>query len=539
MKKIILILIVLYSNFANGQNYFWVNHITGADNQLPNGNRMSTNRNGDSYIIGTFNTQTIIGTTTLTSNGTEAVFIAKYDSQGINLWAKKITGTIRVHGNALTTDSKNNVYVTGMFEGNATFQSTTLTSTTGYMQDLYIAKYDSSGNMIWVNQYSGSDIIMPLSIKGDTLSNIYLTGTFSGSRTFGTTVITSIGVTDMFLIKLDSSGAILWAKNYGGNSKINPYDITLDNNLNIYSIGHFGDPFNGAPIQYIIIGTDSLVTPQSKASEIYLAKFNNQGTALFGKKMGGDYQNDKGLGIDYDGNAHIYITGGFEGQSSFGGNLIYADPPTQYSYSIFLAKYDLQGNCNWVTKPDSNISNQGMDVRVVDTSNIYIGGGVRNISISKFNNSGANMWTKTIGYSTDNGISITNDSIGSIYLTATFSDSLKTNIDTLITSNLYDNFICKLDSGILSGIADYSTVREKELLLFPNPASDFLTFIINSNRLDDEFQITTMNILGKTFQIEPIKSDVRSINIQSLNQGIYFLQIQSKQKVWTGKFIKE
>ncbi len=541
MKKILFLLLVLFTTYSFGQNFTWIYHISGTENQLPTGNRIATNNIGETNVIGTFINQTIIGADTLTSSGIQATYIAKYNSQGNELWAKKITGTIRIHGNALSIDKQNNVYVTGMFEGNATFETTTLTSSTGFMQDIYLAKYDSSGALIWVRQYSGSAFGNSLSIKNDTQSNIYLTGTYYGTRIFGNDTLTASGVYDMFLIKINSFGNVMWAKTFGGNTKPNPYDITLDGNLNIYTIGHFGDAFNGAITQFIVFGNDTLSTLQSKASDLFFVKFNNQGDVLFAKKMGGDYQNDRGLGIDFDGQNHLYLTGGFEGQALFGSNSVSASPPTQNNYSLFLAKYDLTGNCIWVAKPDTNISWQGMDVHVVDPNNIYVGGGVQNISLIKFDSSGLNTWSKIIGYSLDGGISLSSDTIGSIYMTSSFSDSLKTNIDTLFTTNLFDNFIGKIDTSFVSGISIYPNIQQNNLLkVYPNPVHEQLYFTSLYIRPNQEVNISIINIFGLTVYEKKMRwINHESIDIKNLPDGFYLLQLVAGNNRFVKSIIKQ
>lgn len=361
MKTTLVYLLIFFSAISFGQSFQWIQHITGINNQIPTGNRITTNSAGESFVVGTFMNQTIIGADTLTSNGIQFTYFAKYSSNGTPIFARKISGTVRVHGNAIAIDKQNNIYIAGAFEGSATFQTTTLYSTgTGAMQDPYVAKYDSNGILIWVEHYSGNNGMQPYSIKTDTLSNVYFTGELAGTRTIGTYNLTALGVYDMFLIKLDSLGTVQWARNYGGNSKVNAYDMTLDNNLNIYTVGHFGDANNGVTLQNVVFGVTTLSTPRINACDIFLAKFDNLGNAIFAKKMGGDYQGDRGFGICYDGVNSLYITGCYEGQAIFGTDTISAIPPTSGYGGAFLARYDLLGNCHWVTKSDSNIDRKSV-----------------------------------------------------------------------------------------------------------------------------------------------------------------------------------
>src|SRR4029077_7731002 len=94
------------------------------------------------------------GATTLYNSGSGDFFIAKYDSSGNVLWAKSSTGIGDELGFKITTDISGNIYVTGLYTSTVTFGNTTLMNSGA--EDIFIVKYDASGNMLWAKSAGGS-----------------------------------------------------------------------------------------------------------------------------------------------------------------------------------------------------------------------------------------------------------------------------------------------------------------------------------------------------------------------------------------------
>jgi len=133
---------------SNG-NWLWAIQAGGTDNDFGYG--IAVDANGNSYATGSFSESVTFGTTTLTSSGYEDIFVAKLDSSGNWLWAKQAGGTDYDDGNGIAVDDNGNSYVTGYYEGSATFGATTLTSIGSW--DIFVAKLGE------VNSISLPDII--------------------------------------------------------------------------------------------------------------------------------------------------------------------------------------------------------------------------------------------------------------------------------------------------------------------------------------------------------------------------------------------
>ena len=127
-------------------------------------------------------------------------------------WVITLGGKGGVSGSDIATDIANNYYVIGNFNGFANFGSQTKTSLG--LWDVFLAKYNSSGNLLWIQQISSgtNQSSYGIGISLDAANNIYITGNFNGSLTFGTFSLTTTGGYDAFTAKYDNGGNFIWAK---------------------------------------------------------------------------------------------------------------------------------------------------------------------------------------------------------------------------------------------------------------------------------------------------------------------------------------
>ena len=111
-----------------------------------------------------------------------------------------ITGTDDKLSGSPAMDTGGNVYVTGSFQGSLTFTDTNLTSVGSY--DIFVAKYSPGGTVIWLQQAGGSDVDIPAGISVDNMGNVFVTGEFNGTATFGATTLTSSGNADIVIMRI-------------------------------------------------------------------------------------------------------------------------------------------------------------------------------------------------------------------------------------------------------------------------------------------------------------------------------------------------
>ncbi len=134
-------------------------------------------------------------------------------------WAANAGNSTEGNGNSVAVDSKGNVYVTGSYTTSSiTFGTFTLINANPDLNAVFIAKYNASGTAMWANSAGGGDDCYGLSVGVDDADNVYVSGYFRcATITFGSYTLNNTGATsgNSFLVKYDSSGNVLWAKNPG------------------------------------------------------------------------------------------------------------------------------------------------------------------------------------------------------------------------------------------------------------------------------------------------------------------------------------
>ncbi len=241
---------IFVSKLDSSGNFLWAKNIGDVNNgnggvglsiALDSASNVYTTGNFSGTID--FNPET--GTFNLTSSGQDDMFISKLNSLGNFLWAKKIGSVGYEVSRSIAIDASQNIYITGFFQEMIDFDPGigifNLAPAIG--SDIFISKYDSSGNFLWVKgitaTYGGTD----RSIAIDAQDNVYTTGNFQGTIDFdpgiGVFNMVSNGDRDIFISTLDSSGNFLNALNMGGITADFGLSVTVDNQNNIYSTGSF------------------------------------------------------------------------------------------------------------------------------------------------------------------------------------------------------------------------------------------------------------------------------------------------------------
>jgi hypothetical protein len=303
------------------------------------------------YRTGGFSGNVTIGTSNLTSLGGTDIFTAQYDIDGNVLWAKCGSGTgPDDSGIGIATDGNGNAYITGWFNGPAIqFGNFTLTNkgysqTNGY-HDIFIAKYDANGNLLWAASGGGSNNEVCWSIATDEIGNTYVTGnslstsiTFFSATSSGTIITLTNpagGYALYFAVKYDPNGNLLWAKNANGSAN---GDAVATFGNNVYVTGTFNSS--------AIFRSDRGKPGTSQAVDIFLVKYDASGHVIWTKGAGGSPGKDIPQAATTDGNGNVFITGYFHSPTvTFGATTLTLGNTSDND--MFIAKYDPNGNVLW------------------------------------------------------------------------------------------------------------------------------------------------------------------------------------------------
>src|SRR5690606_36726888 len=198
---------------------------------------LAQDADGSTYVAGRFKELATFGDTTLVSAGHHDAFLAKPTPEGDVLWVRSGGGSNADPARDLALDAAGNVYVTGRFQGVATFGDTTLTSTGHY--DVFLVKYTPEGDVLWARRGGGPTADVGYTVAVDAGGDAYVTGSFHQTATFGGITLTSAGRNDIFLTKYAADGTIRWAQSAGGERTDVGHGITVDPNGHLYVSGYF------------------------------------------------------------------------------------------------------------------------------------------------------------------------------------------------------------------------------------------------------------------------------------------------------------
>ena len=285
---------------------------------------------GNIIIASSFNSPTIsFGSITLTNSGTGSdTFIAKYSSNGDLLWVKGAVGPKNDMSQSCSIDAEGNIIVCGYFTGaTITFESTTLTNAGG--SDLFVVKYDANGNLLWAKSVGGPDHEVG-TCSCDESGNVVAAGSFfSPSITFGSTTLTNKGIGDIFVLKFDLEGSPVWAKSAGGIGIEGARGCYTEPKGNTLVIGSFSSPL-------VPIGYDTLTNSHENSEYMFIAEYSANGEVLWAKSTGGANRN-VGRKCTYDSFGNIFATGSFDNSTLAFGTYILSNSGDSDMFIVKLA----------------------------------------------------------------------------------------------------------------------------------------------------------------------------------------------------------
>lgn len=352
----LLLLLALLPEKAQAQ--YWMQRASSATVEEALG--IDVDGNGNSYTTGYITVATTFGSNTANTNGGSDMFLAKNNSTGGFEWVVNGGGTSTDRGNAVACDANGNVYVTGFFNGTATFGTSSVTSAGS--QDVFVAKYNSTGNLQWVISAGGAGADIANGIAIDNSGNVLIAGQFSGVSTFGTTTLTSMNSSiDIFVAKISSAGTFLWAKQGAGKFEDRALSISCDGSGNSYVTGQFSDTL-----------TIDQTHNNAMQNAIFVLKLSSTGSETWFKIVGGGSFNIC-YDIVADNSGNCYITGDYQGTLTFFGS-----PPvaliTTENFKSFIAKYSTNGTLSWAKKIGSSSQVNARSIDIDNSGNAYIVG---------------------------------------------------------------------------------------------------------------------------------------------------------------------
>jgi putative cell wall-binding protein len=312
---------VFVAKISAAGDWVWASQAGGPKYDTATG--ISVLGDGSAIITGYFKETATFGTTTLTSTATQNDgFVAKIDANGNWMWATAIVGTNSSSGFGVAVLSDGSAIITGDFKDTATFGTTTLTSTG--IGDVFIAKISPTGAWLWAIHADGSG-----STRGDAISvlsdgSAIISGRFSGTSTFGATILTSTGTQDDgFVAKIDANGNWVWATAIVGTNYSVGAEVSVLSDDSAIITGVFTETAT--------FGATTLTSTGS--GDAFVAKISTAGAWVWATQAGGtDYDLSQGVSVLSDGSA--IVTGFFAGDATFGATTLTSNG----NIDVFVAK---------------------------------------------------------------------------------------------------------------------------------------------------------------------------------------------------------
>jgi hypothetical protein len=464
------------AGFSQIGNLNWFSTTSGPG--TASGSALCKNTSGNIYVSGSFGDTIVFGTDTLDCY--QGLFLTKYDINGnpILEWCIESSGS---GINNSYCDNEGNICICGFFGSHDfNFGDTIIyNAQTGGSgsDDAFIAKYDSSGNFLWVRGIGSPYEEMAKFITTDSFGDVYLSGFFtSASISFDTIVLTNQGNFDAFLVKYDSEGNVKWAKNFGGTGKENPNGLFSDSFGNVYFCCYYYSPF-------LNIDGQTLTNPGYFTA--FIAKYSPEGNLLWAKNIGegGIVDNVK---ITSDGQTRIFVSGYLLSDL-----IHFGTTGISGIHSNFIAQMDLNGNFSWA---HSNFSN----------SEILI--------------------TSDFQYCPDN----------SLIIAGNFTDSLIFGTDTLVNTNtpgfgFTDIFLAKLH---IEPTGFEEVPLAGTLQVYPNPASGQFNVVVPGGTS----LLRVYDCFGRLLQQyqNPVQGE---LSIRISNPGLCLVQAFSQNGVLNARVV--
>lgn len=525
MKNIIRLAFLILSINSFGQSFGWVN--TGIGNENIEGKKLVSADNGDIIAAGGFEGSGVFSSSNIIAIGDEDFFLARYDSSGNNLWSRAYGGFEKDEIKDLAKGPNNTIYVCGSTEGAMILDTLVLNNLDG--KNGFLAQLDEGGNIIWgLNLESNDEITASAIVVSEMDSIAYISGHFKDSAFIGSYSISSFASESFFVAAVDYFGNIIWVSTGASQDEVEPLSMSLGAGSRINVLGNFEGNF--------LVGSN--VLPNSSDSDAFLLCLDQAGDFIWSNSIGGT--NDiEGSSITADEQGNVFVIGSFEDEVHFNTDSL----TSAEDKDGFFAKYDDEGNELWVKGLSGTSDVQPKDVFADNAQGIYITGSIdgtcyfdslaitnnsgTDLFIVKYDTSGTVIWGKGIGGSGSvEGCAISTDVNGNPIVTGRFDGTAFFDEISISGFSDHDFFIGKMfpaeDTASISEI-EY---MEYKAVLYPNPADQSIYISLKYPNAPKTLTLELTDAQGRHIQNFNWEQN-KSINVASLDSGLYFLQSQN------------
>jgi hypothetical protein len=334
--------------------------------------------------------------------------VVKFDRSGSMQWSRQLGTAADDSAYAVALDAGGNVYVAGTTEGELADLPNHGTV------DMFVAKYDSNGSQLWVRQFQSDGTNLPRAMAADASGGVVVVGYTTGSL-FSPY---AGGNSDLFVMKLDGAGALIWGRQSGTATVDNAGGVAISDSGEVYVAGYTTGMLDG--------------NARLGDADIFLSKYDASGNRQWTRQIG-TAALDIASSLAIDGAGNLYLagrTGGSLGAQASAGGL-----------DAIVAKFDEAGVLLWISQFGSAADDYALCIAVDGAGNASVAGytlgafganpgaGSIDMFAARLDAAGQVQWVRQWGSAADdqaNGIAL--DSVGNVFIVGNVGDAFDGNV---------------------------------------------------------------------------------------------------------------
>lgn len=450
-----------------------------------------------------------------TSHGNGDGWVTKYDVNGITQWSKILGGSSLDNLLSITQTSDGGYIVVGRThsnDGDVSGFHTHINTTDGW-----VVKLNSSGVIQWQKCLGGTGSDLCRSVLATANGGCIIAGSTTSLDGDVSTNHGTGNTSDYWVVNLDANGTIIWEKIYGGSAEDQTFSISKTSD-------------GGYAVAGMAMSSDGDVTVHSGASfafNCWIIKINATGVLQWNTSF--LLSSHAAPSCIKETTNHDFI---ISGRSGMAGSLS--------TFDALVIKLDSAGTLQWYKTFGGSLQDDFYSVIELSNSNYLLAGttsssngditnylgGMSDCWLMKIDATGNIIWQKTFGGSGDDGLSNVQKTNDNSYIASGFSGSIDNDVTTNLNTSSDNPWIIKFNP--LSVGVQENQLNNGNFSIYPNPANDIIHINSATSLTNQSYSI--VNTLGQTVLNGKLENEHSTINVQTLQSGIYFLQIGGEQK---------
>lgn len=477
------------------------------------------------YLLIGYSGSSASGNCTESTNGISDYWVVKVDNDGNILWQNKYGGNERDNLFSAIETPDGGYLLLGQ---SLSSPSGDKTAPLYGSYDIWAIKIDSNGNIVWDKTYGGDNLEFINS--GIATSYGYILCGYSLSGISGNKTTPNLGSSDIWIIGIDFAGNILWEQTYGGSDGDRPYDIinTSDNNILISGVSNSSNSGHFGQNNY-------------GNNDYWILKLDLNGNLLWQQNYGGSGFDEARRIVETSNQEYIAV--GFSNSpiSGIKNSLNYG------ADDIWIIKTDSNGNLLWENSYGGDAYDAASNIIKLNNGYFITGSSLSGISGNKtevgygdydfwglkIDENGTIVWQKSIGGSLSDGCNSIVKNPDGTFLLAGSSRSPVSGTKTVASYGDSDYWLVKLDEDVLNT----TIFNNNTFAIYPNPVKNILNIDFENYR--DKIVITFFNLLGQeVFTNSYSHQKEIKIGCNNLQDGIYNIIIETNNDTFYKKLIK-